>query len=260
MIERYRLRLFGGFDAAADTAADGSGADGAVVELPPEAQRLVAFLALRQEPVQRSFVAGSLWLDSTEDRARANLRSVLSRVRRVLPGLVEADSQTLRLGRSVRCDVESLTRRAEALWGMAGDSGGDGDLDLDHRPFTRELLPGWYEDWVVLERERLRQLCLHSLESLAEVLRARHMFGAAIQALLASVALDSLRESPRRQLVEVHLAEGNVSEALRQYQDFAEVLDRELGLAPSAAMWDLLAPTGIGRPPAATGSRRTRRA
>ncbi|MET0903704.1 MAG: BTAD domain-containing putative transcriptional regulator [Acidimicrobiales bacterium] len=245
-MDGYLLRMFGGFDVVSD---------GTVVELPPEAQRLVAFLALREKPVQRSFVAGSLWLDSTEDRARANLRSVLSRVRRVLPGLVDADFQTLRLGRNVRSDVESLTTRAEALWGMAGDP----DLDLNHRPFTRELLPGWYEDWVVVERERLRQLCLHSLESLAEVLRTRHMFGAAIQALLASVALDSLRESPRRQLVEVHLAEGNVSEALRQYQDFAEVLDRELGLAPSSALWDLLEPTGIGRLPSLAGFNPIRR-
>ena len=83
------------------------------------------------------------------------------------------------------------------------------------------LLPGWYDDWVVLERERLRQLQLHALDRLAAALLAAEEPGRALDAALVAVQADPLRESAHRIVVRIHLREGNALEALRAYERFA---------------------------------------
>jgi DNA-binding SARP family transcriptional activator len=109
--------------------------------------------------------------------------------------------------------------------------------------FCCELLPGWYDDWVLVERERHRQLSLHALESLCEHLTATHRYGAAVLAGLAAIDREPLRESAHRALMMVHLAEGNVGEAITRYRIYEKIAARDLGVAPSAMMRSLL--TGI---------------
>jgi DNA-binding SARP family transcriptional activator len=104
-----------------------------------------------------------------------------------------------------------------------------------------ELLPGWDDDWVLLERERLRQLRLHALEVLADKLARAGRQREAVQAACAAVRAEPLRESAHRTLVRVHLAGGDVAEAVRAYRDFRDVLARELGVAPSEQMEVLMA-------------------
>jgi DNA-binding SARP family transcriptional activator len=104
-----------------------------------------------------------------------------------------------------------------------------------------ELLPGWYEDWVLLERDRLRQLRLHALEALADKLAAVGRHGEALQAAHAAVRLEPLRESARRAMVRIQLAQGNVAEALRTYESFRRYLVDELGVTPSSQMEELVA-------------------
>ncbi len=96
-----------------------------------------------------------------------------------------------------------------------------------------ELLPGWCDDWVVFERERLRQLLMHALEVLATRLAVEGRFAAAIAASLEAVRMEPLRESAHEALITVHLAEGNVVEAVRQYQRLRLLLRSELRLEPS---------------------------
>lgn len=225
---KYRVQLLGGFALLCEESE---------LSLPPEAQRLVAFLALHPGRLTRGFVAGNFWAERSEGRALANLRSTLCRLRPVAPQLVDADAQTIGLEAGTTSDVRDVEATANQLLGSA--FGGNGDLD--YRFFALELLPGWYDDeWVVVARERLRQLGLHALESFAERFTALNRHGAAIQVTLLAISLDTLRESPRRQLVRIHLAEGNVSEALRQYDEYARLLDRELHLRPTPAMRELL--------------------
>lgn len=235
-MERYRISLLGGFSLRCDDAR---------ISLPPDTQRLVAFLCVQDMPVERSYAAGLLWGDCDEDRSRANLRSSLWRVRRLVKSLLVTDSSSIALAPTVDSDVHDLQRQSSMLWG-------DEQLDpttIDRRMIAGEFLPGWYDEWVVVERERIRQLRLHCLEAAADALCQRGLFGAAIQSLLTAITLDHLRESSQRQLMAVHIAEGNLSEAVRQYRDFAHVLDRELGLTPSPKMRELLESAGV---PAAT--------
>ncbi|MQA86310.1 MAG: hypothetical protein GEV03_17165 [Streptosporangiales bacterium] len=91
------------------------------------------------------------------------------------------------------------------------------------------------------------QVRLHALEALCAHHRASGRLDTALQAGLAAVACEPLRESAHRQLARVHLAEGNPSEALRQYDLYRRLLRTELGLAPSPKFRQLVAPL-LGRP------------
>jgi DNA-binding SARP family transcriptional activator len=114
------------------------------------------------------------------------------------------------------------------------------DDGLEVGDLARDLLPAWYDDFVELERERFRQLRLHALEALSR----RHLLAArparALDAALTALAADPLRESAHRAVMEVHLAEGNVAEAMRQFTALKHVLGSQLGIAPSARTRALL--------------------
>ena len=103
-----------------------------------------------------------------------------------------------------------------------------------------DLLPDWYDDWLHDEREGLRQTRLHALERLARALSASGRYADAIQAALIAIALEPLRETAHHTLIEIHLSEGNWSEARRQFQRCRRLLKAELGVEPSASMHFLL--------------------
>ena len=206
------------------------------VALPRDAQRLVAFLALRGRRVPRSFAAGSLWLEHNKERASGNLRSALWRVRKQVGSLLDCEASDLAIGSTTRVDVVSLAEVADRL--ASGAECREADLAL--KPYTEELLPGWYDEWVVIERERVRQLSLHVLEGIADRLATLGHHGAAVQAALRAIEADPLRESAHRCLIRVHLDEGNRSEAQRQFEFYRDLLSNELGFAPSQRMIDLM--------------------
>lgn len=210
---------------------------GEPVSLPMSAQRLLAYLAIHNRPLLRPHVAGNLWLDSPEERAHASLRSALWRLNKPGLALVESTSHALRLAPEVRVDYHEASSFAHGL--VAGSSD-DHELDADWRVLGQELLPDWYDDWVLLERERYRQLALHALETLSERLAAARRFGQALETALAAVAGEPLRESAHRVLIRTHIAEGNTSEAIRQYRFYSRLLRDNLGLDPSPAMDSLV--------------------
>jgi DNA-binding SARP family transcriptional activator len=222
------LRLLGCFELVCERE---------VVMLPMSAQRLLVFLALHDRPLLRPYVAGMLWLDNGDERASANLRSALWRANRAGRSLVDATSGSLRLAQHVRIDVRERTAVAHRL--LDGDDGWT-ESDLDESQFSGDLLPDWYDDWLVIERERFHQLRLHALEAICERLTASGRFGRALEAGLAAVAGEPLRESAHRALVKLHLAEGNRAEAIRQYNVYRKLLREQLGLEPSTHMLELL--------------------
>jgi len=114
-----------------------------------------------------------------------------------------------------------------------------GEVEL----FVGDLLPDWYDDdWILLERERFRQLRLRALDALC----ARHLdagrHGQALEAGLLSLAGEPLRESAHRALIRIHFAEGNTVEALRQYRLCRRVLHDQLGIEPTQQLLDLIGP------------------
>jgi DNA-binding SARP family transcriptional activator len=223
-----RLTLLQGFDLEID---------GESVAVPPATQRLLAFLALSPTGRSRREVHAVLWPDREEQRAAANLRSSLWRLPEQARAAVEIDGEHLRLRPTVRCDLDDALERSRRLTSDAVILDGS---DLDVRLLLHDLLPSWYEDWVLTERERLRQLRIHALEALCERLTAVGRFGEAIEAGLAAVSADPLRESASRVLILAHLAEGNRSEALRQYELYASLLHDDLGIGPTDRLRGLI--------------------
>lgn len=204
--------------------------------LPLGLQRLVAFLALHDAPLRRQHVAGCLWPETSEAHAHGNLRSTLWRLRKLAPTVLAPVGDHLGLAADVRVDVRTLKARARRV--LDGD--GEVDLGLDHPDLAGDLLPGWYDEWVVLEGESLRQARLHAMEKVCERLADRRQYRRAIEFGLAVVAAEPLRESAHRALVRSHLAEGNLCEARRQYELCRRLLREHLDAEPSVAMRSLL--------------------
>jgi DNA-binding SARP family transcriptional activator len=184
------------------------------VVLPPGAQKLIAFLALARGIVTRVYVAGTLWIDCGQEAANASLRTALWRLKRVPYELVETTATHLSLSAEVAVDLDIVAQSITRM-NLNGVCGGEGELESVL--VAGELLPDWYDDWLVIERERFRQARLHALEALCDALLDDGRYGKAIDAGLAAVASEPLRESAHRAVMRAHLAEGNPQEALRQY-------------------------------------------
>lgn len=228
-----RLGLLGSFSLHVDAEP---------IRLPLNAQRLVCFLALHDGELLREHVAGSLWGDVTEKHAGGSLRSALWRLGHPTHPLVEVTDAHLGLSPDVVVDVretEALARR------ILDESHELSEADMDEASLSKDLLPDWTEDWVLIKREYHRQLRLRALEALCRRLSAMGRFGQATQAGLLAVCGEPLRESAQRALIASHLAEGNVAAALKQYESFRELLRDELDLDPSPEMQSLV--NGLSR-------------
>ncbi len=222
------VRLLGGFELTCD---------GARISLTPGSERLIAFLALHDRPLLRLYVAGSLWLDVEEARSRANLRSALWRLRQPGHPIVEATVTHLRLASTVAVDVHELVRVARQVLASPDDAI---DAAFDDSPLDDDLLPDWYDEWVDLERERLRQLRLHAVEVAARRALAQHRPDRAVDLALTALRRDPLRESLHELVIRSHLAQGNRAEAIRHHRGHLVRMETKLGLHPSPAIVQLL--------------------
>jgi DNA-binding SARP family transcriptional activator len=225
--DRFELRLLGGFELRNDTE---------VVLLPPTAQRVVAYLAMARRPVSRSQCAGTLWALATQDQANGNLRTALWRLSRRCAHLLVREQDQLRLSPHLRVDSELRTILCLGLVSAEGTAEPTlvSDLEADV-----ELLPGWSDPWVVLERERLRLLRIHALEA-ASIKLAQVSPELAMLAAMAVVATEPLQESAWRLVVDLHLRQGNLAGAQRAYTTYRTMLGAELGVEPSEHMEALL--------------------
>lgn len=212
------------------------------VELCRNGQRLLAFVALRRR-VCRTVLAGTLWPEVTEAHARGSLRTTLWKFPRGDQPLIRCSGDSLVAAETLRVDVHAFTETA------LGVVQGCGPPLLTQLPKGllegEDLLPGWDEEWVLLERERLRQLRLHALDALAEALVREGKPALALEAAWESVRTEPLRESAHRAAVSAHLAEDNLIEAVRHYRSFRRLLREELGVEPSPRFARMLACHGM---------------
>jgi len=213
---------------------------GQLVTVPANVERLLAFVALNGR-VLRPYVAGLLWPEVDEVHAHGSLRSTIWRLHRIWPGLLRSAGHSLDIRDDTQVDYRELLEISHRLLSCS-DVSGDGDVRV--LMATGELLPGWYDEWISLERERMRQLRLHALEALAEVLARKGRYAHALEAGLIALRGEPLRESAHRAVIAVHLLEGNTGEAVRQYQQCKRLLRDELGVKPSPQTTQLLMNAG----------------
>jgi DNA-binding SARP family transcriptional activator len=223
--------LLGGFGLS-----DGR-VDIAIAEGP---QRLLAFLALRKRPVRRTLAAGALWPDVSQEHASSSLRSTLARLDEGARSALAVTASQLAVADRITVDLwesEALARRlAGPHESLTVDHSSSAEVDA----LSSDILPDWYEDWVIVEAEAWRLQRLHALETLADDLRREGSYGQASTAAQAAIDADPLRESPRAALIRVHMAEGNVSDAIREFTRYRALLKRELGLEPTPRLQALL--------------------
>jgi DNA-binding SARP family transcriptional activator len=226
---RLSLTLLGGFQARRDP--------GPLLALPTrKSQALLAYLALplgRAHP--RDALAALLWGGLRQESARAGLRQALFFIRKALgdpDGALRHEGDTLALApAAVDADTAMFERLVlagtpDALAQAAALYRGDllSGFALDEAPF---------EEWLVRERERLREL---AVEALARLLAQQRAGGGkaedALHTALQLLGLDPLQEPVHRTLMRLYADGGRRGAALRQYQQCVAVLQRELGIEP----------------------------
>jgi DNA-binding SARP family transcriptional activator len=227
--EVARVCLLGGFELILP---------GRSTQPPLHVQKLLAFLALQRHPLQRAYVAGHLWFELSQEHANGCLRSTLWRMSRFPLPLVVATSTHLALEPTVAVDARELDAAAQRLLRASGPPAPE---DVERLTRADELMPDWYDDWLLPERDRLRQIRLLALEAAGEAFVEERRYADAAIAALAAVETDPLRDSAYRLLIRSYVGSGNVAEALHQFGVFRSRLRRELGLKPSPQMIELVA-------------------
>ena len=196
-------------------------------------QALLTYLAVTRQPHSRSALTGLLWAEMTEEAARANLRVVLSQLRRAVGDVLTVTRRT------VEFDSQGAAWLDVAVLEDAANSGANlhaaaalyrGDfLDDFHVP---EVLA--FEEWLLVERERYRQLGLNVLERLADEALRQGRFGQGIEAARRLLSLEPWSEDGHQQLMRLLAASGQRSAALAQFEACRRLLAEELGVAPAA--------------------------
>jgi DNA-binding SARP family transcriptional activator len=194
-------------------------------------RRVVAYLAVRGPRTLRGLVGAQLWPDLPERRVRANFRRALWQ----LPdGWVVPDGSDLVLAASVDIvDARESARRAirggELTWE---------EIEL----LSRDLLPGWFENWVIDERDSFSLLSVQALEAACRTAALAGDYTLATHAGYLAVRSDPLRESAVVALVEAHLGEGNRCLAVKRYRTYVRLLDEELHTTPGEQLEQLVGP------------------
>jgi DNA-binding SARP family transcriptional activator len=204
-------------------------------------KRLLVFLALHDRIVARVAIAGTIWPEVSDEKAGVSLRASLSRMGAPLREAIVAAPADLHLATNVTVDYRESQALAHRLL-QSETPPRASDLSSDAvSVLSDELLPDWYDDWVVAEAEDWRQLRMTALEAQARILTACGRLPEAAGAARAAMRAEPLRESAHASLVRVHLAEGNQSEALRVYERYRKLLLDELELEPTRLLSDLVA-------------------
>ena len=218
------VRLIGGFDIQCD---------GKVISIPSRAaQSLFAYLILTAGTShRREKLAGMLWPDESEQIARAYLRNELWRVRKALPRTANveyliADNLTVGLNQSSAywLDVAELK--------SVSDTGSAQELIQALSNYRGELLPGFYEEWIVLEREHLQVLFEKKMACLLELLEKEQRWGDILEWAEHWISLAQAPEEAYRALMLAYEALGDHSKVASTYDKCKQAL-RQLELEPS---------------------------
>jgi DNA-binding SARP family transcriptional activator len=209
-------------------------ASGEAIVLPGrKAPALVGYLAVqRGQFQQRDKLAALLWPEALHQRARHNLRQLLLVLRAVLPPSILTE-----IGETVTLEVDALDVDAVEFERLVAS----GDPEARARAtalYQGDLLAGLgeqsqaYEDWLLSERERLRELALDAFASLLAEHVANGAVEGAIHTAMRLLALDPTQEAAHRALMRLYARQGRRASALRQYQTCVAALQRELGADP----------------------------
>lgn len=207
-------------------------------------QSLLARLVLhRNAPQSRRHLAFTLWPDSSESQALTNLRRELHRLRQALPAadrFLSVETQTLQWRADAPftldvVDFEQAITAARQAEEATNEPGVRETLVEAVALYKGDLLPGCYEEWLLTERERLRQTFLQALEQLIALLQKRREYRPAIGYAQQLLREDPLAEEAYLYLIRLYALNGDRARALRVYHACVTTMQRELGVEPGPA-------------------------
>ncbi len=196
------------------------------------AQSLFAYLILNAGTAhRREKLAGLLWPDSLEETARDNLRHALWRVRKALESassirFLHADDLTIKFETSSDYWLD-----AAELEKLSEDASAD-ELVVVLAEYQGELLPGFYDEWVVLEREHLQSVFEHKMARLMSLLQNEDRWLDILDWGERWISLGQKPEPAYRALMSAHAAKGDMSKVAATYERCVKSL-REFGMEPS---------------------------
>lgn len=230
-----RLALFGSLRLTLDRTPIES-------TVPPKTLHLLAYLLLhRREALTRDQLAFTLWPDRSEAEARGQLRRYLYRLRQLLPDgdwlITRGETIQWNLDADYALDVQEFEHAAH----YAPD-----ELAAAQRLYVDDLLPDLYDDWIMLDRERLREMYLANWQTLLNVYRERREYAQAIECAQHILKREPLRETIVREMMRLRTASGDRARALADYRQFQARVQEELGVPPlpeTIALYDELRQT-----------------
>jgi len=208
-------------------------------------KELLGYLALnRHARHPREQLAEVFWDGAEHDRPRRCLNTALWRLHRALgapapgaPPYLQVDAQQIGLNTASDCWIDVAEFENRCRWAQQlGATSPEEQAALYHQAvslYLGDLLVDCYEEWALVERQRLQHMYLDALGRLVAYHSARAEYAPAIACALKLLASDPLREDVHRTLMELYLAAGQPGAALRQYQECEAVLRRELGTPPA---------------------------
>jgi DNA-binding SARP family transcriptional activator/predicted ATPase len=230
-----QLAFLGGFRAVIEDTALAPPRTEPITDFSStKSQALLAYLACTRRRHTRDALAAMFWGEFDDEAAKTSLRQSLANLKKLVGThlLIERDAVEFDAHAPYMLDVVDFERDAH------------GDAEARNRAvasYAGDLLKGLvvknapeFEEWLVVERERLRQLAAGTLRLLARDEERAGDAGAAAGHLRALIALDSLDEPAQRHLMLLLARNGQRAAALAQYETLARALQTELGVPPEA--------------------------
>ena len=231
----WRIELLGGFAANQGTQT--------VSRF--RTQKTGALLAYLTFFVRRSHsreeLVDLLWPDHDAEAGRASLRTALASLRRQLEpaGAITGSVLIADRGR-VSLNLEAICSDVMAFETACHTSTQSTSAEIRLQTLTQavdlysgELLPGWYEEWIFPERERLSRTYQGIVLKLAQALEQAGQWETAVHYLRRWLASDRLNEEAHAALIRLYLAHGHPDDSYRQYQETQRLFRKELETEPS---------------------------
>lgn len=220
---------------------------GVSTALGQKANELLALLLLRgHHSHHREKLATTLWSESSPESAAHSFRTTLWRLRRALepPGVAKGTYLSASRPREIAFNWESDhsvdVLEFENTLGLCSRADveriSDAELQAIEsalRLYEGELLEGHFDDWIIYERERLRDLFIRGLSYLMQAFSSRREYHQSITCGRRVLTEDPLRESVHRDLMALYVQVGQRAEAIKLYEQLRTTLDKELAVAPS---------------------------
>jgi predicted ATPase/DNA-binding SARP family transcriptional activator len=226
---------------------------------------LLAYLVVTGQPHTRDALAALLYPENDESHAKAALRRTLSALNKTLGegNLSTAhDAVAIDANPSLWVDVNEFTNLLNQAQSCRHDAAEACPICLPWLEqaaclYRGDFLAGFslrdcpgFDEWQYFKSEELRRQYATALGKLARSASQNADHEKAIAHARQWVALDPLMEDAQRELMVCYVQAGQRNAALRQYQTFAHLLEKELGVAPleeTQNLYHLIQQNQLGR-------------